>query len=189
MDAATKIQIPANKTWLIWLVTGLILLALFTAAKAYRSGILSFSARPTELTRVAPASPQPPPTAIVIPRINLNLPITQAKVTDGTWEVSATGASHWDTSANPGEPGNMVIYGHNQTNLFGPIRWLEIGDLIEVTNSKGQIYTYKVDQTVIVPPTDLTYILPTTTETLTLYTCTGFLDSRRHLVIAHPIAD
>jgi len=35
-------------------------------------------------------------------------------------------------------------------------------------------------------PSDTTYLLPTKVEILTLYTCTGFLDSKKLIVRAMP---
>ena len=128
----------------------------------------------------------PAPVKIDIPKVNLHLPVSETTVTDGTWEISPDGASHWDNSANPGEAGNIVIYGHNKTNLFGPIRWLSLGDEIILTDAQGNEHNYRITETVTVPPTQTEYILPKDEEILTLYTCTGLFDSQRYLVIAKP---
>ncbi|MDZ4229403.1 MAG: sortase, partial [Patescibacteria group bacterium] len=119
-----------------------------------------------------------------IPQINLHLPITEATVTDGSWEISPDGASHWDNSANPGETGNIVIYGHNKTNLFGPIRWLSLGEEVTITDADGNEHRYRITETATVSPNQIEYIQPKNEETLTLYTCTGLFDSQRYVVIA-----
>ena len=121
-----------------------------------------------------------------MPKFRVDLAVTEAVVTDGTWEISETGASHWNSSANPVESGNVVIYGHNKNSLFGPIRWLEIGDEVEVTTAEGDTIIYRVEETAVVSPKDINYVLPTNSERLTLYTCTGFLDRQRYIVIALP---
>jgi len=108
-------------------------------------------------------------------------------IDDEVWQVSEKGASHLSISANPGEKGNIVIYGHNKNNLFGPIRWLEKGDSIKVINEEEKEFLYKVVGTVQVNPTELEYVLPKEKEILTLYTCDGFLDSRRYVVLAEPV--
>lgn len=129
------------------------------------------------------------PTSINIPKVYLNLPITEANITDGTWEISPDGASHWNNSANPGEAGNIIIYAHNKTNLFGPIRWLSLGEKIIITDSNGSQHHYQITEITTVSPDQIDYIQPKNEETLTLYTCAGWWDNQRYLVVAKPAAD
>lgn len=124
---------------------------------------------------------------IKIDKVKLDLAVEPAIINNGIWPVVEKNASHWANSANPGEKGNIVIYGHNRNNVFGPIRWLNLGDKIELTDKQGQIYEYKISETVTVKPDEIQYVEPTATETLTLYTCTGWWDSQRYIVIAKPI--
>lgn len=124
---------------------------------------------------------------VKIDKVGLDLAVEPAVISDGTWEVSATGASHWSNSANPGQGGNIVIYGHNKNNLFGPIRWLNLGDKIEITDKNENKYEYIIKQIVTTNPDQVEYVLPTEEETLTLYTCTGFFDKDRYLVISRPV--
>lgn len=128
-------------------------------------------------------------TKIRIDKVKLDLTVEPAIINDGVWPVSEKNASHWVSSANPGENGNIVIYGHNRNNLFGPIRWLNVGERIELTDKQGKIYEYKITQTVIVKPTEVQYVEPTDTEMLTLYTCTGWWDSLRYVVRAEPAVE
>ncbi len=161
---------------------GLLLWLVFGVFRLYQSKILSFSGQLASQTPTGPAAVR-----IAIPKVDLSLPLTEATVTDNTWEISETGASHWDNSSNPGDNGNIVIYAHNKTNLFGPIRWLNVGDEIVLTAADGSEHIYRITQTLTVSPNQTEYILPKAEETLTLYTCTGFFDSQRYLVIAKPI--
>jgi len=117
----------------------------------------------------------------------MDLSISEAEITDGTWEVSFEGASHWSNSANPGRGGNIVIYGHNKRHLFGPIRWLETGDQIELVNSEGKVFKYEVSEYFITKRDDVSHVLAKDEEVLTLYTCTGWFDSQRHIVQARPV--
>jgi sortase A len=158
----------------LWLIFGLY--------RLYETKILGFSGQLASQIPTGPAAVK-----IVIPKVKLDLPVTEATVTDGTWEISPDGASHWDSSANPGADGNIVIYGHNKTNLFGPIRWLNLGDQIIITAADGSKHLYSITKTVTVSPKQIEYILPKDEETITLYTCTGLFDSQRYLVIAKPI--
>ena len=166
---------------LICLFSGLFLISIFIGWRFYHARILSFK---TDNVSASSETQSSNPVSIVIPSIGLTLPIEESAIIDGVWKISYQGASHLDKSADPGEGGNLVIYGHNKNLLFGPIRRLKEGDLIEITNENGTLYTYRVVKTVITTPDDIEYVLPKSEEILTLYTCTGLLDSKRHIVLA-----
>ncbi|NIO84481.1 MAG: sortase, partial [Candidatus Aminicenantes bacterium] len=87
-------------------------------------------------------------------------------------------------SGIPGQEGNAVIYGHNKAHLFGPIRWLNEGEEIKIINQKGEEYIYSIVQTKTVTSETVAVLAPTETATLTLYTCTGFLDRERFVIVA-----
>ena len=70
--------------------------------------------------------------------------------------------------------------------MFGPIRWIEKGAEIEINDENGNKYSYVVSETLEVSPDKIEYVLPKNEEILTLYTCSGFLDSKRYIVIARP---
>jgi len=129
----------------------------------------------------------PRPIRILIPKVNLDLEIEESEVKSDVWEVADEGVSHWQDSVNPGEVGNMVIYGHNHNYLFGPIRWLEVNDKIYVMNEKNQMFDYEIKKSLVVKPDEIELLLPTDSEQLTIYTCTGKFDSMRHVVMAEPV--
>ncbi|MFH0943529.1 MAG: sortase [Candidatus Beckwithbacteria bacterium] len=124
---------------------------------------------------------------IEINKIKLDLAVEPAVVNDGSWEISDSGVSHWASSANPGDKGNIVIYGHNKLNLFGPIRWLNVGDEIKLIDVNGIDHIYQIAETVTVKTNQIEYIQPKNEEVLTLYTCSGFFDKDRYLVISRPV--
>ncbi len=127
------------------------------------------------------------PVGIKIPKVSVDLGVEEGGVVDNVWEISSKGVSHWDQSVSPGEKGNMVIYGHNHNHLFGPIRWLELGDEVEVVNEDGEVFSYKVVLTEVVTSEDVSKIQPTNEEILTMYTCDGVMDSKRYVVRAEPM--
>lgn len=170
-----------KKQGLVLLTVGFFLIALFSGWRFYHARILSFK---TDNVSAASETQSSNPVSISIPSIKINLSIEESAIIDGVWEISYDGASHLDKSADPGEGGNIVIYGHNKNLLFGPIRRLKEGDLIEITNEDGQKYNYKVTKSFVTTPEDIEYVLPKSEEILTLYTCTGLLDSKRHIVLA-----
>lgn len=126
-----------------------------------------------------------PPTRIIIPTVNIDVPVNEAKLTNGFWEVSETTASHGMGSSYPGSLGNTVLFAHARAGLFLPLRNINIGDSVYVlTNDRW--HRYRVENKREVQPTDVTVIQPTQDETLTLFTCSGFLDSKRLIVVAKP---
>lgn len=173
-----------QKVGLVLILLGLVFFGAVLSLKFYqesREKILSFSQVP-QLSQENPEDFLP--AQILIPKVRINLSVFEAKAKDKVWEISEEGASYLLGSGVPGGKGNVIIYGHNKNKLFGPIRWLEIGDEIKVINKKGEEFIYKVARTKTVSPDEISVLAPTEDATLTLYTCTGFLDSQRLIVIA-----
>lgn len=126
-----------------------------------------------------------PPTRIIIPGLSIDLPIVEAKVVNGYWEVFETTASHGLGSAYPGQLGNTVIFAHTQAGLFLLLRDIKVGNVVYVlTNDRW--HRYKTTDVKTVAPNQVEVIAPTNDETLTLFTCSGFLDSKRLVVVAKP---
>lgn len=126
------------------------------------------------------------PTKITIQSLNIALPIVPA-ITDGkNWETTNIGVSYLVNSPTPGERGNSVLYGHNWESLLSNLPKIKTGQIIEITMQDGLKKRFIVEYTAVVNP-DQTYIIQNTNDTrLTLYTCTGFLDSKRFVVVAKP---
>ncbi len=122
---------------------------------------------------------------LAFPQLDISLPVYPAKLTGTHWDYSSIGISHLSSTPWPGQPGNAVFYGHDWPNLLGRLHAVQIGDQIKVTTSAGNILTYNIDATRIVSPDHLEVIAPTPDSRLTLFTCTGFLDSQRLVVTAH----
>jgi len=165
------------------LIFGILLIIFSFVYKTYRLRILSFNGTVTETVIKQYAKP----VRIEIPDLKIDLPIEEGGIQDEVWSISEKGATHLNISENPGGKGNIVIYGHNKNKLFGPIRWIKNETIIKVFNADGVEYDYKVTERVEVKPTDLSYVLPKNEETLTLYTCSGFADSKRLIVVAKRI--
>ncbi len=150
----------------------------------YRRTVLSFRGTPPAGTYAMTA---PAPVRVDIPSAGIAVPVSQSRIVDGVWQVSETGASHLAVSANPGQAGNIIIYGHNYPAIFGNLPSVRRGDSVLVTAGDGRKTAYAVREAITVMPDDLSVVMPTDTETLTLYTCTGFLDSQRFVVRAVPL--
>lgn len=132
---------------------------------------------------------KPNPVRLVIAGIKIDLPITEGKIVDGVWLTTKTGASHLDISANPGENGNIVIYGHNLKVIFGSLPYVSMGATVKVITEDGKEYLYKVYSKRTVKADDVSIAFATPSEVLTLYTCDGPLDSTRFVLQAEPIKE
>ncbi|MBP9669945.1 sortase [Candidatus Woesebacteria bacterium] len=124
------------------------------------------------------------PIRLTIKSIGLELPIIGAHIVDSKWDITKDGVSYLVTTPLPGSLGNSVMYGHNWSNLLGDLDRVKTGDTITVQNSDGVSHHYIVHFISVVTP-DETHIYTNTPDyRLTLYTCTGFLDSKRLVVTA-----
>ena len=124
------------------------------------------------------------PTILRVDSLGLELQVIPARIVDQNWQITKDGVSYLTTSPLPGEQGNSVMYGHNWPAILGGLKHIKVGDQIQVQMSSGQHLTYTV-HFVSVVTSDQTHIYANTTDyRLTLYTCTGFLDTKRLVVTA-----
>lgn len=109
---------------------------------------------------------------IKIPKIELEYPILE-KTNKETLNLSIT--KFWGNRIN--EIGNVTLAGHNNLNgtMFGKLKKLEEGDIIELTDIQNVKLKYKVFKTYVIDPNDITCILPEQegTREITLITCTN----------------
>jgi LPXTG-site transpeptidase (sortase) family protein len=167
------------------------------------------SPTPEPLLPTATAASRPaadsPPTRLVIPKIVVDIPVLPVGVKTVVerggsrvlWaDVPNAGGFH-QTSAYPGQAGNIVINGHRdiQGSVFRNLDKVEIGDEIRLYVNEA-VYEYYVTETLVVPETfasleqrldNLRLIGTMPEERLTLITCTPVgLATHRLLVIAKP---
>jgi len=133
------------------------------------------------------------PTKIVIPSINLSAAIanpttTNAEVLD---KELLSGAVRYPTSAELGEVGNVVIFGHssylpivgNQAyKTFNGIQKLSVGDVVTVYSS-GTAYTYEVKSVTKESANVAVIPLSVTGRILTLSTCNSFATKADRFVV------
>ncbi len=159
-----------------------LLLGSFFAIQKSSASRLAFATAPVGVHETAESQA----TRIVIKSVGVSLPVSEAVIKDNTWEVSTTGVSHLQTSPAPGEKGNSIIYGHNWASLLGSLPQVKPGETITVQYADRKEKLFTVWYTAIVSPSETAIVFPTKDTRLTLYTCTGFLDSKRFVVIAKP---
>lgn len=138
---------------------------------------------PSLLSGSAPQESRLPPVRIVIPGIGIDIGVETARIIGGYWEVFEDKAGFGTGSAYPQDTGNQVIFAHARDGLFLPLKSVKTGQRIYVM-TKEQWYSYEVKEIKEVLPTQKEVIAPTADATLTLYTCTGFADSKRLIVVA-----
>ncbi len=148
-------------------------------------GSLGFQNQPKPVKEVSIESKKPFNLKIAKAKISLN--VEESGIVNGNWEVSRDGVSHLNTSGVPGNRGNVVIYGHNKSNILGPLETVRIGDEVTITTRDNENHIYKIKSIEVVSPSRVDVINPTEEEVLTIYTCTGFLDSKRLVVKAKPV--
>lgn len=139
-----------------------------------------------DLTKKIDSTGEEVPARIIIPRLNIDLPVVEAKVVDGYWELSENSASFGLGSAFLGDSGNSVIFAHARPNLFGPLKNINSKDKIYLLTKK-HFFSYEVSEIKTVYPNQTEVVGPTNDERLTLFTCSGFFDTQRLIVLAKRI--
>jgi LPXTG-site transpeptidase (sortase) family protein len=127
-----------------------------------------------------------PPDRLIIPILSVDIPVKTAKIVNGYWEVFDNSAGWGEGSAYPEETGNQVIFAHARDGLFLPLKNIKQGERIYVF-AKTKWYGYVVKEIKEVLPSQVEVIGSTPTRILTLYTCSGFADSKRLIVTAEPL--
>ena len=137
-------------------------------------------------------SPDP---RLIIPKLNIDVPIRFGVALDEVMEAMNNGVAHYrisGASAYPGEIGNFVITGHSGGDvyssnpykyIFSGLERLENGDLI-YANYNSVRYTYRIVKKEVVEPTDIGALTVATDKPLiTLVTCTPLGTSRYRLLV------
>lgn len=117
---------------------------------------------------------------IKINKIDIEYPILEYKNDDTLWKSICKISNN---SING--TGNLCLAGHNMRNMtmFGKLRNVNEGDIVEITNIYGQKYTYIVYEKYYVNP-EQTEVLKNTSESIvTMITCNN-TSSKRLIVRA-----
>ena len=100
-----------------------------------------------------------------IPRLGLS-----AIVVEGTGRTALRrGVGHIPGTALPGEAGNVGLSGHRDT-FFRPLKDLRTKDEIRFSTLKGD-FRYEVESLRVVEPSDVSVLVPSHENVLTLVTC------------------
>ena len=124
------------------------------------------------------------PVELTISSIRLDVPITPTTIDNGIWHAKSDSAAYLASSPIPGDTGNSIVYGHNWPNLLGDLPKVKPNDEISVKFSNGEKRTFIVEYTSVVTPDQTHILFPSSDRRLTIYTCTGFLDTKRFVAVA-----
>jgi sortase A len=163
---------------------GLTSRALYLHAKAQLAGVLIRRAWQESLQKGESRPPWPwadshPVARLRIPRLDYDEIVLDA----ATPRSLAFGPACLLSSAALGEPGNLVLAGH-RTSWFRPLESIAAGDTIELEwfdarHSRMLDRTYIVSAIRVVLPEEVSLLMPTADDTLTLVTCYPFGRSPR----------
>ena len=123
---------------------------------------------------------------ISIPSIDCDLPLW---VGAGTVDLRY-GAGWMPLSAEPGQSGNCVIFGHRMKrygSLFNRLGEVQIGDRVYLDH-KGERFTYVIDQVLTIYPSELSFYMQNEGDPsrITLITCTPIgVGSHRLILTGH----
>ncbi|HUP28453.1 MAG TPA: sortase [Chloroflexia bacterium] len=148
-----------------------------------------------------------PPVRLFLPSVNIDtkvvpvgwdmIPAPGGQGMKAEWQVADFAVGHHQGSANPGQPGNVVLSGHvdYKGQVFKDLNKSKKGDEVIVYTEKGQ-YLYVITDMVIVKEVGVpeeqkrrnaAYMNPTADPTLTMITCWPYgIDDHRLIVIAKP---
>jgi LPXTG-site transpeptidase (sortase) family protein len=125
-----------------------------------------------------------PPVRIIIRELNIDLPVIPAKIQNNNWETTTNGASYLISSALPGETGNSIIYAHDWASLFGPLNQAERGMTVDIEYKDKTNKSFVIIGSALVSDRESSILDKTPDKRLTLFTCAGFLDSKRLVTVA-----
>ena len=148
----------------------------------------SFSDEPVEISGFLSsqdAANKNLPKRIIIPDLGIDLEVKRARIIEGFWEVFEDSAGWGEGSGFPGEIGNQVIFAHARQGLFLPLRKVKAGmrAYVLAEGIPSNWFSYEVSEIKEVSPNQVEVIDKSEDERLTLYTCSGFQDEKRLIVV------
>lgn len=117
---------------------------------------------------------------IKIPALNVDSLVVQGD----NWDQLRKGVGQHLGTPNPGQPGNLVLAGHNDIygEVFRNLDRLKPGDEIILITISRQ-FTYIVTGTQFVAPTQINIMAPTSNATLTLISCYPYLVDNQRIAV------
>ena len=123
---------------------------------------------------------------VVVSRVGINVPIR-----DGALDapIAEHVAYRYPGTTWPGGHSNLYLYGHARVGTFLNLKYIHVGDIVQVHLATGAWVRYRVTIVRRVPWNDGSWTLDTPTERLTLQTCTSwYTTADKIVVVAVPLA-
>lgn len=173
--------------------------------------------RPTEAPPTptdTPVSPMPPlpsvrPVRMAVPAIGLDIPVVEVAwvveerngIRTSAWETASYAAGHHVGSANPGEPGNVVLSGHHNvegevfrevSSIGEPGARLRVGDEVVLYRADGLAFVYRIVEwhrfreagtSAEERLAHARFLEPTSEPILTLVTCWPYVSNTHRVVV------
>lgn len=124
------------------------------------------------------------PEHLIIPSVHIDLQIVPAEIKNNRWDTTDQGASYLLSSPIPGSVGNSVMYAHNWASLFGNLVNVKPGEEVDITFADKTTKKFTIEYTSTVSPDQASILAPSKDSRITLYTCTGWFDSKRFVAVA-----
>lgn len=123
---------------------------------------------------------------VVIPRLDIRLPIKQGVIGGTIYERIAY---HYPGTSWPGGDSNTYLYGHARTGTFLKLKYMRVGDIVRLRLTTGAWVKYRVTLVKKVAWNDGRWTLLTSSERLTLQTCTSYYRTAdKIVVVAVPVS-
>ncbi len=158
----------------------LIVVLILTVYNQNKPRLFAFS----DMPQLAQYNASDLPVAVKIPYNENPLPLIYKEIVQNNWPEVADGVVFINGSGVPGEAGNSIMYGHNWSSLLGKLDKVQTGDKIVFYYVNGTNRSLTVKEKLIVDPDDTWVVNTSIDPKITIYTCTGFLDSKRLIVVA-----
>lgn len=162
-------------------VSAIYMLTLVFAWHAF-SPLFIIPLQKAEALQNAPSIPPPTkvitglPLRIVVPSQKLDLVIDKGvyDASTNSWTLSDYNAQFATITARANNyKGNTFIYGHNSTQVFDHLRFLNPGDNVLIYTDNNHIFEYRLKDSVNVSPDDTSVFTYHGPPILTLQTCSG----------------
>lgn len=127
------------------------------------------------------------PVRIVVPAADIDLPVVKGSYSKPAhaWSVAPTMANYaTNTAPVNNKKGQTLIYGHNNSHVFGPLLNLKPRDIAYVYTDNKHIFEYRYTGSADISPdrTDIFKQMSAAGPGLKLITCDGAYFQFRHLM-------
>jgi len=138
-----------------------------------------------ECPRVSlPEETEQTPQRILIPRLNLDLPIEEAKLLEGQWVLADKGLSFFSGTTSFDKSGNIIIFGSNK--VLTKLNTIKKEDKIYLFGQEKYL-VFEVIEIETVLPSDETIFGEGDQKTLTLFSTSDYLKGKRFVIKAKKI--